>query len=545
MVGVLVVFFVVFFVITISALSAAEAATAPVKSVYIGIFREGAPANMNYIKKYVEEVGKKPACIMWYEDWEQNFPRDDVNSVVAYGAVPQIVWEPWYWSDHSKVTLKDIVDGKWDTYIDTWAKEAKACGQVILVRVGHEFNIDGYPWGVINNNKDSQLYVKAFRHIVDIFKKDGATNVKFVWCFMNYSFPDEDWNDWAAAYPGNNYVDWIGIDGYNWGTTQSWSQWQAFKYLFRDQVRRAKGLWPSKPIMVAEFASADKGGDKAVWIRELPGYLKSSMQDIDMILWFDLKKEADWRIKSSPATLKAYQDIMKDALFSSSGAGLAKLVVSNPRVINRAKKIAYAVKAPGAVKIDGSLSGWNLTCPISMKDARFFKEGTEWAGLADLSGVIYLNWDESNFYIAADVTDKNPMVNKKQKADIWNGDAIEMVLGLDSSADKKRTAFGASDYQFGLSAASDPIVWNWQRRRIPDGSEIKVVRKDGTGYILEAKIPWEFFKGKFAPSNGAKIGFDIAIDDADNSGERERQFIWNGDYYFYRDPSVWGIVEFK
>jgi hypothetical protein len=64
------------------------------------------------------------------------------------------------------------------------------------------------------------------------------------------------------------------------------------------------------------------------------------------------------------------------------------------------------------------------------------------------------------------------------------------------------------------------------------------------GYVIEAKIPWEFF-GAFRPKSGARVGFDVALDDADQTGEREKQFIWNGDYCFYKDPSVWGILEFK
>ncbi|MDI6731880.1 MAG: sugar-binding protein [Candidatus Margulisbacteria bacterium] len=534
-------YWIMFFLLICSFSGITEAAnvTAPTKAVYVGIFREGAPSNMNYIKKYVEEVGKKPACIMWYEDWNQPFPLEDAQNVIAFGAIPHVVWEPWYWGDHGKVVLKDIIAGKWDAYISTWAKEAKAFGKPIFVRMAHEFNIDGYPWGIIHNDKDPQVYVKAFRHVVDIFKREGASNVKFVWCFMNYSFPDESWNDWAAAYPGDNYVDWIGIDGYNWGNTQSWSQWQVFKYLFRDQVRRAKGLWPNKPIMIAEFASAEKGGNKAAWTKELPGYLKSSMQDIDMIIWFDLKKETDWRIKSSPESLKAYQAIMKDPIFSSSAEGLAKLTVSPPKLIKREHKIACAVKAPAPIKIDGNLSGWNKTAPLTMKDARFFREGTTWSGPADLSGVIYVNWDENFLYIAADVTDKIPLVNSKERSDIWNGDAIEMVLGLDGGADYQ-IGFGTGD-----GKGNPPTIWNWQRRRTPEGSEIKVIKKDAKGYLLEAKLPWAFFRGKFTPTKGAKIGFDIAIDDADYTGERERQFIWNGDYYFYRDPSVWGTLEFK
>ena len=517
------------------------------QKVFIGVFREGAPANINHVIKFQEQVGKKPAMIMWYQDWAQNFPWDACTNAVNYGAVPHIVWEPWYWSDHSKVQLQDIIDGKWDTYIRSWAQEIRNFRHTVFLRLAHEFNIEGYPWGIVNNQKDPELYIKAYRHVVDIFKKEKVNNVKWVWCFMNHSHPDESWNDWERAYPGDDYVDWIGIDGYNWGTTQDWSQWEAFKYLFRDQVRRSKKLWPDKPIMVAEFASAEKGGDKAAWIREIPGYLKTSMRDLDLIVWFDIRKEADWRVKSSKDSLAAFQEIMKDPLFSSSGEALAGLKVSPA---SKEKKKAFARRAPGRVLIDGKLSDWDKGSPVRMQDASFFKEGVEWAGKEDLSGNAYLMWDDENLYLAAVVNDDQPFMNSQTRQNIWNGDAVEVVLGLDLDAKADRSSFRRGDYQLGFSTGdgrdNPPIIWSWQRRREPGGGEISVTRSTRpSGYVLEAKIPWEFFRIKFKPSKGTKLGFDIAFDDADKSKERERQFIWSGDYLFYKDPSVWGVLELK
>ncbi|MBU0671497.1 MAG: hypothetical protein KJ732_00545, partial [Candidatus Margulisbacteria bacterium] len=122
--------------------------------VYVGVFREGAPLNINHIKKFEEQAGAKPAMIMWYQDWQQNFPRQAAQNVIDYNAVPQIVWEPWYWSDHSKVQLEDIIAGKWDDYIRTWAQEIRTFKHPVFLRVAHEFNIEGYPWGIVNNEKD-------------------------------------------------------------------------------------------------------------------------------------------------------------------------------------------------------------------------------------------------------------------------------------------------------------------------------------------------------------------------------------------------------
>jgi len=509
---------------------------------FIGVFREGAPANMGYINKFKGETGKKPAMIMWYQDWSCDFPREAADNAWKYGAVPHIVWEPWYWGDMDTIKLDNINKGQFDDYIKSWAKEIKKWGKPVFLRVAHEFNIDGYPWGIVNNGKDPNRYIRAYRRIVDIFKKEGVKNVKWVWCFMNYSYPDEPWNDYEKAYPGDDYVDWIGIDGYNWGKTQSWSDWQSFTVLFRDQMRRMKKLHPDKPIMVAEFGCAEKGGDKAAWIKELPGLLKSSMKDIDAIVLFDIRKETDWRVNSSQKSLSAFKSIMKDPYFLSSGAALAELTVSRG---DAGKKVAEAKKAKKKVVLNGDLSDFTDASPIFLNLKKDFKEGVAWWGTKDLSGKIFIKWDEDNLYIGAKVNDNVPLVNQKIRGDIWNGDGIEFVISTKPGDNPKRESFSSTDFQIGLGAGdgklNKPSIWIWQKYSSPKGSRI-VTKKTSTGYNLEAMIPWKSFT-KYTPRSGDKVGFDIALDDADTA-TRKCQLIWNGDFAFYRDPGVWGELKF-
>jgi beta-mannanase len=529
-------------VFSISRALGTKAETAPNGGCYIGVFREGAPDNMTLIKKFAAETGKKPSMIMWYQDWSCTFPRVACENARVYGAVPHIVWEPWFWGDMEKIKLDNIIDGQWDNYIRTWAKAIKVFSHPVFLRIGHEFNIDGYPWGVINNDRDPKKYVKAFRHIVDIFKKEGTTNVKWVWCFMNYSFPDEPWNNYEAAYPGDDYVDWVGIDGYNWGTTQTWSDWQSFKILFRDQMRRMKKLHPTKPIMVAEFGCAEKGGDKATWIKEIPFLLKTSMKEINAIVWFDLKKETDWRINSTAKSLAAFKSIMTNPLFLSSGLELASLTVGEKKI---EKKVVKALKAKSKIVLDGSLSDFADATPIVLDQKDNLREGIDWAGPKDLSGNIYLKWDDDNFYVAAKVTDNKGPFNIKRRGEIWNGDAIELVICANPNSDPNREDVGSDDYQIGFGTGdgkqNEPSIWVWQKRAQPKGGKI-VVKKTTTGYVLEAMVPWKSFTN-FRPRSGEKVGFDIALDDADKD-ERKAQLIWNGDYAFYRDPSVWGRLLF-
>ncbi len=114
------------------------------------------------------------------------------TNVYNYGAVPHIVWEPWIWGDEEKIKLDNIINGEWDEYMKNGRRMPTLSGKPIFIRWGHEFNMEKYPWGIVNNGKDPQKYVKAFRHVHDIFTKAGATNIKWIWCFNNYPIPERE-----------------------------------------------------------------------------------------------------------------------------------------------------------------------------------------------------------------------------------------------------------------------------------------------------------------------------------------------------------------
>jgi len=510
---------------------------------YFGIFREGAPGNMGLITSLEKKIGKKFTVIMWYQDWSTLFNPSLCDKVVKRGAVPHIVWEPWLWSDKQRIKLDDIIAGEWDSHIREYAQDVRNWGKPVFIRWGHEFNIEGYPWSTVNNGKDPKKYVKAFRHVRKIFKDEGAGNAMFVWCPMRESWPQENWNDMDLAYPGDEYVDWIGIDGYNWGVTQPWSQWQSFKELFRDVARSLWRAHPTKPIMIAEFASADLGDDKAKWITDMNEELKK-MPYIKNINWFDEKKEADWRIETSSKTLAAFKKMYSDRYFTSSSSGISGLEQEFKFGIEKKKVAAMYTSSP--IEINADLSDWVDCFPLVIDQRTQIQEGANlWKGPDDLSAKVYVRWDRDYLYVAADVTEKSPLVNSKKGKNIWNGDAVELCLGFDN---KERTKLGSRDFQIGFGTGNDDrtaaSVWIWTSSFAPEGADIAVLKKTGgkSGYYLEARVPWQAF-GDFRPSQGKKIGFDCAIDSASRR-DRDLQMVWNGDFLFYKDPGVWGELEF-
>src|SRR5205807_10086107 len=125
---------------------------------------------------------------------------------------------------------------------------AKAFGHPLFVRLMHEMNDSTYPWGVgVNGNEGPEQYVSAWKHVVDIFRSEGATKVNFVWCIAtNRVQPDP-----TTFYPGDAYVSWIALDGYNKG-----HPWRSFTTAFSrgyDAVTRLS----DRPVMIAETASVE------------------------------------------------------------------------------------------------------------------------------------------------------------------------------------------------------------------------------------------------------------------------------------------------
>jgi beta-mannanase len=250
---------------------------------------------------------------MFYIDWNTNFPSTDCNLIDSYGGVPQIVWEPWLSSSN---TLDAISGGAYDTYINNFAQAAKAWNKLIYLRFGHEMNGNWYPWDGTHNGGSAgpAKYIAAWRHIRAIFTNAGATNVKFVWSANHINCPTDAWNDAVNYYPGAAYVDWIGLDGYNWGT----GNWQSFSQIFSSYYTTFSSY--GKPIMISEFACTtdEAGSTKAVWLTDAFTNIRNNYPQIRMFNWFNVNKERDWRIDSSAGSQTAFQNALNNAYFLDS-----------------------------------------------------------------------------------------------------------------------------------------------------------------------------------------------------------------------------------
>jgi beta-mannanase len=285
--------------------------------IALGAFIANAPGDAKRIDEFANAVGQMPAIVHWYQAWgdaSPQFSSEKLEQVAARGAMPMVTWEPWSpgaGTEQSSFGLSRIADGEHDRYIRQWARDAAQWGQPMYVRWAHEMNGDWYPWCVDVNGNSAADYVAAWRHIVDIFREEGAVNVRWVWSpnrIGNGAVPFE------ALYPGDDVVDWVALDGYNRSTSPG--TWRDFATLFRQSYQALTAL-TEKPVMIAETASTEAGGNKAEWIRQaLLNVLPADFPRVKAVVWFHTAKASgDWRVDTSEHSLAAFRDVAASPMY--------------------------------------------------------------------------------------------------------------------------------------------------------------------------------------------------------------------------------------
>jgi beta-mannanase len=205
-----------------------------------------------------------------------------------------------FWEQYG-VTLDSIIAGESDAYIRKFALDAKNYGGQVILSPFHEMNGNWDPWGGTVGQNTPQKVVQAWRHIHDVF--GTVTNVKFAWAVNNISVPDTTANAIAAYYPGDAYVDYVAVDGFNFG-----NPWQSFDAVFGKALNTVAAY--KKPIYILSMASA-AGAQKPAWITDAVTVQMKKYPLLRGWLWFNENKEQDWRINSDAATLAAFKGVLR------------------------------------------------------------------------------------------------------------------------------------------------------------------------------------------------------------------------------------------
>jgi hypothetical protein len=225
--------------------------------------------------------------VIYYSHWLEPFDVHFATAAAKHGAVTLVQIAP------TNVSLASIVSGRYDAYLRSYAFEVKAFSARVILSFGHEMNGTWYSWGHLHT--PAAAFVAAWRHIVTLFREEGARNVTWLWTVniihMNRNIPNP-----APWWPGSSYVDWVGIDGYYYSAA-----WK-FAPLFGPTILAVREL-TSDPILISETGAAPAAGQPAKIADLFAGVGTFRLLGF---VWFDASHTMDWRL-SSPAAIAAFR----------------------------------------------------------------------------------------------------------------------------------------------------------------------------------------------------------------------------------------------
>jgi beta-mannanase len=303
-------------------------------SVALGIYRPSLPDDLSQLSQYEQDLGRPMPIVAWYAQWggwKSAFNLADLESVSAHGSMPMITWEPWTGSqagqpDPSWSLRNGILSGRFDSYIDSWARGMASYGKPVLLRFAHEMHDHPfYPWAVGINGNSAEDYVAAWRYVRAIFARDNATDVEWVWNPHSIAGASVDRYEavYGSVYPGDDLVDWVGLDVYNTGPDLDWGKprWESLGEVLSAPYQAATAI-STRPVLLPEVGSAESGGSKAQWITNALTTDLSQFPRVRGLVWFDVNKEQAWNLDSSPSALHAWLAAVGQPQFGATALGV-------------------------------------------------------------------------------------------------------------------------------------------------------------------------------------------------------------------------------
>ena len=295
-----------------------------------------APGDSGAVASWRAQMGEKlPAVWMiyqWWTGWNQ-FPAHHARRAQAMGGRFMVTWEPWNGNLYDSAwNCRAIARGGRDSYIRSYARAVRESGVPVMIRLGHEMNGDWYPWGTAyasstgrHNGNSPQDFVAMWRRVVSIFRQENAKNASWVWApnifFMNATNTrNSQIQDLRALYPGDDFVNWIGLSVYNDGARRPW---KSFSTLFGDSYDSLSKM-SRKPMMIAELGvteeGAPRGDSKAKWITNtFLAEIPARYPRVRLVNYFSRDRrafgESDYRFDTSPASLHAFRTVANSPLY--------------------------------------------------------------------------------------------------------------------------------------------------------------------------------------------------------------------------------------
>jgi mannan endo-1,4-beta-mannosidase len=263
----------------------------PKTTSYLGVYENGAPPDFQPIEEFTKAAGQQPNLVGYFSGWAQPFDTAFADGLHQHGVIPFVQIDPTF------ASVGGIAGGVYDAYLRRYAASVRGFGHPVVIGFGHEMNAPTYSWGY--GHTPAATFVAAWRHIVTLFRAEGARNVTWLWTInadRPGTGPVQSW------WPGSEYVTWIGIDGYYYRPSDK------FASVFGTTMAQVR-KFTDDPILLSETAVGPQA-HQYVKILDLFGGI--SQDHVLGLVWFDKAQDSgvyhqDWRLEDHPQAAVAFR----------------------------------------------------------------------------------------------------------------------------------------------------------------------------------------------------------------------------------------------
>jgi mannan endo-1,4-beta-mannosidase len=270
----------------------AHASLPPLTAAYLGVFPSGTPSGYQPVAEFAQAAGKQPNLAGYFSGWAESFDTGYADTLRDHHVTLLVQINP------TDASLAAIVAGTYDPYLRGYADAVKDFRSAVVIGFGPEMNASWTQWGY--NHVSPSLWIAAWRHVVTLFRRQGAGNVTWLWTVQadqQGTGPIEDW------WPGAKYVTWVGIDGFYYRPSDT------FAKVFGGTIAQVRTFAGKTPVLLSETAVGPQAGQLAEILDLFRGMVTYKTLGL---VWFNIDQDAgiyhqDWQIQGSVGAVEAFR----------------------------------------------------------------------------------------------------------------------------------------------------------------------------------------------------------------------------------------------
>lgn len=272
-----------------------------------GIFEPSyAAKQFGELDKLEDSLDTRFHVLVHYLDFDRSDPKEHVLPILKQAAKENRAVELTLQTNNplgEPSHVYDVLNGEYDDYLRELAEVIKESGAVVLLRVGNEMNGDWCMYSPVHLSRDPDIYVAFYRYVIDRLEAgDVGDQMIYVWNPNAEDFPPFRWNNPHLTFPGNRYVDVVGLTSYNTGTYYEGELWRDFESMYRQPYNTALYFY-IQPLMITEFACSSIGGDKVAWVEDMLGRIDEDFPELKVAIWWN---HADYDPKKKNVISRPY-----------------------------------------------------------------------------------------------------------------------------------------------------------------------------------------------------------------------------------------------